>query len=166
MYRLIVAARVRRIFASLSAGDYEPMLHSLAPSFTYRFYGDHALGGERHTKEAMRVWWRRVFRLLPDARFETREVLVAGWPWDTRVATDMVIRATLPDGTRYENVFAQFVRLRWGRITEVRTLEDTQKLERMLLGLAASGVEEATDVPVVDNEPAASRIGTYHGGNL
>lgn len=153
MYRLLVATRVRRILARLSAGDWEAMTNSLAPRFTYRFYGDHALGGERHTREAMQDWWQRVFRLLPGARFEARDILVAGWPWATRVATDVVVRATLPDGTPYENVLNQFLRLRWGRIIEVRTLEDTQKLERMLREQAASGVEEAMSVPITDREP-------------
>ncbi len=150
MYRLIVAARIRQIFARLSAGDWETMVRSLAPGFTYRFYGDHALGGERRTLAAMQAWWRRVFRLLPGARFEPREVLVAGWPWSTRVATDVIVRATLPDGTPYENAFNQFVRLRWGRVTEVRTLEDTQKLERALRDLAAKGIREAEAPPILD----------------
>ena len=150
MYRLIVAARIRQIFARLSAGDWETMVRSLAPTFTYRFYGDHALGGERSTLAGMQAWWRRVFRLLPGARFEPREVLVAEWPWSTRVATDVIVRATLPDGTPYENVFNQFVRLRWGRVTEVRTLEDTQKLARALRDLAAMGIREAEAPPILD----------------
>ena len=39
MYRLFVAARIRQIFARLDAGDWETMTRSLAPRFTYRFYG-------------------------------------------------------------------------------------------------------------------------------
>jgi hypothetical protein len=62
----------------------------------------------------------------------------------------VVVRATLPDGTPYENVMNQFMRLRWGRVTEIRTLEDTQKLERTLQSLAAAGVEEATAAPITD----------------
>lgn len=150
MYRLIVAARIRRIFARLDAGDWETMIRALAPRFTYRFYGDHALGGERTTVAAMRAWWGRVFRLLPGASFEPRDVLVAGWPWSTRVATDVIVRATLADGTHYENVINQFVRLRWGRVTEVRTLEDTQKLAQALQGLAAAGIEEASADQISD----------------
>lgn len=95
MYRLIVAARVRHIFTRLDAGDSETMLRSLAPAFVYRFYGDHALGGEWRTLAAVRAWWGRLFRLLPGARFEPRYVLVAGWPWSTRVAT-----VQIADGSR------------------------------------------------------------------
>jgi ketosteroid isomerase-like protein len=154
MYRLIVAARIRGIFRRLNAGDAEAMIGSLAPRFTYRFYGDHALGGERTTRAAMRAWWGRVFRLLPGLRFEPRDVLVAGWPWSTRVAADVVVHVTLPDGTGYENVVNQFVKLSWGRVIEVRTLEDTQKLARALGGLAADGVEEAAAEPITDESAA------------
>lgn len=152
MYKLIVAAKIRGIFRRLNAGDSEAMVRSLASRFTYTFYGDHALGGERTTLAAMRAWWGRVFRLLPGLRFETRDVLVAGWPWATRVATDVVVHVTLPDGTRYENVVNQFVKLRWGRVTEVRTLEDTQRLARALEGLAASGYSEAVAAPITDKD--------------
>lgn len=158
MYRLIVAARIRKIFARINAGDWETMVGSLAPNFTYRFYGDNALGGVRKTPEAMRLWWQRVFRLLPGARFEVGEVLVAGWPWHTRVATDLMVRATLPDGTRYENVVNQFVRLRWGRVVEVRTLEDTQKLDRALRALAAAGFREAQAPQITDEARQAEGV--------
>ena len=157
MYRLIVAARIRGIFARLNAGDSEAMIRSLAPRFTYRFYGDHALGGERTTPAAMRAWWGRVFRLLPGLRFEPRDVLVAGPPWSTRVATDVVAHVTLPDGTRYENVVNQFVELRWGRVTEIRTLEDTQKLARALEALTAGGYSEAVAEPIADGSVADAR---------
>ena len=150
MYRLIVAARIRGIFEKLSAGDPEAMIRSLAPRFTYRFYGDHALGGERTSASAMRAWWGRVFRLLPGIRCEVRDVLVAGWPWSTRATTDVAVYVALPDGTRYENVVNQFVRLRWGRVTEIRTLEDTQKLARALEALASSGYSEAVAAPITD----------------
>ena len=150
MYRLIVAAKIRSLFAKLNAGDSEPMVGSLAPHFTYLFYGDHALGGKRTTHAAMRAWWGRLFRLMPDIRFEPLDVLVVGWPWSTRVATEVKARVTLPDGTRYENIVHQFVRLRWGRVTEIRTLEDTQKLAHALRALAARGVEEAMAAPITD----------------
>jgi ketosteroid isomerase-like protein len=155
---LIVARRIRQIFARINAGDWETMVRSLATDSTYRFYGDHALGGERKTHEAMRAWWQRVFRLLPGAKFKVRDVLVAGWPWHTRVATDLIVRCTLPDGTPYQNVVNQFVRLRWGRVVEIRTLEDTQKLERALRALAAYGIEEAEAHQITDETTQADRV--------
>jgi ketosteroid isomerase-like protein len=156
MYHRFVAGRVRQAFAEISAGNTEAMVSGMAREFTYRFYGDHALSGERHTHEALRRWWARCQRLLPETRFDVQDVLVAGWPWDTRVATAVTVDVGLADGTRYQNVVHQFLRMRWGKITEVRTLEDTAVLERTLDRLAAAGIEEAHAAPIVDREPAAA----------
>ncbi|GAA0946379.1 nuclear transport factor 2 family protein [Kribbella koreensis] len=156
MYHRIVAGKVRAAFAEISAGNWEAMVAGMAPEFTYRFYGDHALGGERHTRDALRRWWERCFRLLPETTFEVRDVLVAGWPWDTRVATAVTVKVGVVDGSRYENVVHQFVRMRWGKITEVRTLEDTAVLERTLDRLAAAGFEEAHAAQITDEVPAVA----------
>ncbi|WTW99748.1 nuclear transport factor 2 family protein [Streptomycetaceae bacterium NBC_01309] len=150
MYHRIVESKVRGVFAQINSGNYEPMLASLAPEFTYRFYGDHALGGTRTTVDAMRLWWERIFRLLPGARFEPRRVLVSGGPWSTRIATLSRISGPLPDGSRYENTVTQFMHMRWGRIHEIHTLEDTQVLARALDVVAASGNDEAHAPPITD----------------
>lgn len=159
MYHRIVANKVRSVFGQISAGDWEPMITGMAPEFTYRFYGDHALSGERHTTEALRRWWERSFRLFTDPRFSVDEVIVAGPPWNTRIATRVHIRAALPDGSAYENVFMQTMHMRWARITEVHTLEDTAVLEGALDALAASGVAEAHAAPIADQKAASAPTG-------
>ncbi|GIE34573.1 hypothetical protein Ait01nite_076180 [Actinoplanes italicus] len=156
MYHRIVASKVRAVFDQINNGNYEPMLASLAPEFRYRFYGSHALSGERRTVAAMRLWWERVFRLLPEARFRVEEVIVAGGPWFTRIATVAHVSGPLPDGTRYDNTVHQILHMRWGRITEVRTLEDTVTLQRALDVVAAAGNVEAHAAPITD-EAAATR---------
>jgi ketosteroid isomerase-like protein len=78
------------------------------------------------------------------------DVLVAGWPWDTRVATAVTVDVAAVDGSRYQNVVHQFLRLRWGKITEVRTLEDTALLQKALDRLAAAGHSEAHAAPITD----------------
>jgi ketosteroid isomerase-like protein len=150
MYHRIVARQVRKAFAEISAGNWEAMVAGMAPAFTYRFYGDHALSGERHTHDALRRWWERCFRLLPNTRFEVQDVLVAGWPWNTRVATAVTVDVGVVDGSRYQNVVHQFLRIRWGKITEVRTLEDTAVLAKTLDRLAAAGYAEAHAAPITD----------------
>ena len=150
MYHRIVAMQVRNAFAQISAGNWEAMVAGMAPAFTYRFYGDHALSGERHTHDALRRWWERCFRLLPDTRFDVEDILVAGWPWNTRVATAVTVNVGVVDGSRYQNVVHQFLRIRWGKITEVRTLEDTAVLEKTLDRLAAAGYAEAHAAPITD----------------
>jgi hypothetical protein len=53
------------------------------------------------------------------------------------------VSATLPDGSAYENIFMQNMRMRWGRITEIHTLEDTAVLQGALDRLADNGVAKA-----------------------
>lgn len=150
MYAMIVRAQVRGVFERINRGDYRSMVDGLADEFVYVFHGEHALGGRRTTHDAMTRWWERTLRLLPGARFDVRDVLVSGGPWRTRVATRAVVSGPLPDGSRYGNTVFQFLTLRWGRVTEVETVEDLQVLERALAVVAASGVPEALAPPIGD----------------
>lgn len=146
MYRRIVANKVREAWRHVEARDAAFVLDGLAPSFEYRFVGDHALSGVRTTRPAMEVFFARLFRLFPDAHFSVEDVLVRGWPWATRAVA--LVRVDAPGG--YRNEVAQTIDLRWGRITAVTTLEDTQKLSDALDALAARGVNEAAAAPITD----------------
>ncbi|RLU84918.1 polyketide cyclase [Streptomyces griseocarneus] len=150
VYHSIVRAKVRQAFAEISRGNWQAMVDGMAPEFTYVFYGDHALAGTRNSHETLRLWWQRIFRIMPDPEFRVRDVVVAGWPWNTTVATSVEVRATLPDGSRYENVMHQFLRMRWARIHEIRTLEETGALLRALDACAAAGIAEAHAAPLTD----------------
>jgi ketosteroid isomerase-like protein len=144
MYRMIVAHRVRQAWDHLKRGDWPYVVDQLAGDFTYRFVGDTAIGGTRTSRETMAAWFERLFRLFPDLRFE---------PWRTRVVVLVGVQATV-DGEPYTNELAQQLELRWGKITRVTNLEDTQKLERALQRIRASGVDEAAAAPIEDPVPA------------
>lgn len=150
MYHRIVANKVRSAFDQISAGHWEPMITGMTTAFSYRFYGEHALSGERHTIAGLRRWWERSVRLFPNPTFDIQEVVVAGTPWSTRIATRVRIHATLPDGSIYDNVFMQNMRMSWGRITEIHTLEDNVVLENALGRIASTGVAEALAEPITD----------------
>jgi ketosteroid isomerase-like protein len=150
MYHSLVRSKARSAFAQISAGNWEPMIKAMAPSFTYRFYGDSALSGERHTVEAVRRWWQRSFRLMPTATFDVLDIVVSGGPWSTSIATAVAVHATFADGSSYDNVFNQFMHMKWGRVTEIRMLEDTEVLQRAMDRLAAAGYEEAHAAPITD----------------
>lgn len=150
MYAAIVRAKVRGVFDEINRGNHHAMVDGLAKDFVYEFHGDHALGGRRTTKAAMLRWWERTMRLLPGARFDVRDVLVNGWPWRTSVAVRSRVSGDLPGGERYENTVFQFMTLRWGKVSAVETVEDLQVLERALVVVAASGVEEAAAPPIAD----------------
>lgn len=150
MYHAIVRRKVRDVFAAAGRGDCEPMLAGLAPVFGYRFHGEHALGGDRSTVDAMRRWWQRAYRLLPGVRFDVETVLVDGWPWNTTVATLVRVRGTLPDGSAYDNTLMQVLRMRWARITAIESMEDPDVLRRALDVVAAGGNAEAHAEPITD----------------
>ena len=149
MFRAIVAHRVRGAWSHLGQRDYDYVLDQFAPRFTHSFAGDHALGGVRHTRDAQRAWFERLFRLLANVEFTLDDVLVRGWPWRTRVVTLVRVRGTVA-GEPYENEFVQTLDLRWGRIERIHNLEDTQKLAAALERLAAAGDDEALAAPITD----------------
>src|SRR5579885_2716417 len=94
MYHAFVRRVVGSAFESLSDGDYETLLSRCAANVEHRFPGKHALGGARHSVQAMRRWFQRLFMLFPGLNFEIKQILVRGWPWDTGVAVEWVDRAT------------------------------------------------------------------------
>jgi ketosteroid isomerase-like protein len=147
MYRAIVAHRVRTAWDRLGRGDYEYVLDQFAPVFTHSLAGEHALGGERASREAQRAWFERLFRLLPGIAFRVEDVLVRGWPWRTRAVALIRVHAAVADQP-YENEVAQSIELRWGRITRIDNLEDTQKLAAALERLARAGLVEARAEPI------------------
>ena len=73
-----------------------------------------------------------MLRRFPGIRIEPREVVVNGWPWNTVIATHLLISAPLPDGRQYRNEGMQLLRLRWGRVVEDLIFEDTLKLDAEL----------------------------------
>jgi ketosteroid isomerase-like protein len=158
MYHRFVKSKVHSTFAQISAGKWEPMIKVMAPRFTYRFYGNSALSGERHTTEAVRLWWQRSFRLMPSATFDVLDIVVSGGPWNTAIATAVAVHGTFADGSSYENVFNQFMHMKWGRVTEIRTLENTEVLQQAMDRLAAAGYEEAHAAPITDESAKVSEV--------
>jgi ketosteroid isomerase-like protein len=155
MYRRIVRRRVQSLFETANRGNWQAIVDALGATFVYRFIGDTPLGGTRRTRAAMQDWFRRIYRLVPDARLVPQVIVVEGMPWNTRVMTYVKFQGTLPavdgaPGVAYENEVMQLMRIRWGRIVEVTTLEDTQRFVNILPLLAAAGIADATADPIRD----------------
>ncbi len=154
IYNAIVRRRVHQLFQQANLGNWEAIVVGLAPEFTYRFVGDTPLGGTRQTHAAMRRWFERLYRLFPGAIFAPQTVVVEGPPWRTTVMTYVLIQGTAPDGNgqlqAYENEFMQRMVLRWGRVTSVLTLEDTQRFVDLLPSLSAIGITDADSAPITD----------------
>ena len=93
MYHAIVRRRVEGLFGDVNRGNAEPVLRLFARRFEHSFVGDHALGGSRTTLPATRRWYERLYRLLPDIRFELLRIRVSGSPWNTLVVADRLALA-------------------------------------------------------------------------
>lgn len=149
MYKSVVKQRVRSMYGAFNRGDYRPLLNSFAPEFAYTFVGDgHPLAGTRRTRATMQAQFERVLRLFPGIQFSVGDIVVNGGPWNTKGAVSVGVRATLQDGSLYENEYVQLMRMRWGRVTTVRTVIDTGRLTDAFRRLAAFGVSEAAAAPV------------------
>lgn len=142
------------LFQQANAGNWEAIVDGLAAEFTYRFVGNTPLGGTRQTHDAMHRWFERLYRLFPGAAFAPQTVVVEGPPWRTTVMTYVLIQGTAPDANGdlapYENEFMQRMVLRWGKVTSVLTLEDTQRFVELLPALSAFGIEDADAAPITD----------------
>ena len=143
MYHAIVRQKVGELFAALDRGDIDYAIAGLAPRFEHIFSGDHALGGVRHTRGAIRPWFGRVLRVLPELRFEIKYMAVGGWRWATTVVVEWRDYATLADGTSYVNDGAHAIQLRWGKVVVLHAYLDTEILVDAMRVMAKAGVAEA-----------------------
>jgi ketosteroid isomerase-like protein len=112
------------------------------------FSGNHAMGADLHDVKSVQQWFERVLRLFPGIKFEVADIKVSGMPWDTLVATQLIVHATLRDGRPYTNRAMQVLRLQWGRVVEDYVFEDTYVLVNALEKLAQQGVAEAKASPI------------------
>ena len=128
MYHAIVRAKVRRLWQRVGSGDYEAAVALAAPQLRFRFAGGPPLGADLQGPDEFRRWFATAFILLPGLRMTLTDLVVRGWPWNTTVVVRLAIGATLSDGTPYTNEAVQWVRLRWGQMTDDYVLEDTARL--------------------------------------
>ncbi len=132
---------------SVEAGDLDAVLGQFHPDATLDFAGDTPLGARLRGRPEVRLWFERFRRLLPSPRFEVRRVVVSGPPWRQQLAAHVFIRGAVV-GEPYQNQFAHFLTLRWGKVVEDVVLEDTQVWADACRRLAAAGVAEAADGPM------------------
>ncbi|MER8394281.1 nuclear transport factor 2 family protein [Mesorhizobium sp. M1340] len=104
-------------------------MKAVAPNVHHRVSGAHALGGERHDKEALRRWFERLGRVLPNLHLTVNHIWVKGWPWHTTVFAQW-------DGT------ATFT-LRWGRVHALEEFYDSQAAARGLAAQATAGLRRS-----------------------
>jgi ketosteroid isomerase-like protein len=155
VYRAFVKRRIRAVFlGELSRGDYLALVSRTAPDVVHSFPGHGALSGTRQSRNALRAWFERLFRLFPVLRFEVEDISVTGWPWRTVVTARWRDWGEAVDGEPYENQGCEVFELRWGRATRITQYLDTKVLHDHLARLAEAGVDEAASTPVAVADPS------------
>jgi ketosteroid isomerase-like protein len=148
-YHAVVRRKVLSAFSAMNRRDFEVALGLMAEDVHYCFEGEHALGGERFTRAGVRRWFDRLWRLL-HSDFHVYSVAVTGFPWDTTVVVRFADHARPAVGAPYVNHGVQVSRLRWGKVVDVYTAVDAQKLATVLAAMAVAGVAEAAAPPISD----------------
>jgi len=149
MYHAIVKRIAMKNFLRVNHKDYAAILKGCSPKVHHRFGGDHALGGERHDREALGRWFGRLGRLSPTLQLTVHDVWVNGGPWDTTIIIRWSGVQKLPDDSPYNNHGVHVIRMRWGKVFDIDANEDSQLVAAGLKTWAAHGVSEAVAPPIV-----------------
>jgi len=149
MYHTMVKRIATKNFERVNEHDYDAILKDCAAEIHHRFGGDHALGGVRHDRDALRRWFERLGRLLPTLKLTVRDVWVKGWPHNTTVIVRWIGTQDLPNGAPDENHGVHIVRMRWGKAVDIDANEDSQLVAEYLKTAAAQGLQEALAEPIV-----------------
>ena len=154
MYKTIGAKMMRRNVQRLNEGDYRPLLTMYADDATLSFPGDNAYaeqfrpvekGRRAHTthrgKAEIEAFLQRY--VAQGIQMEIGDILMAGPPWDVRVAARGQTFIPLADGTdRYNNRAMIYLRMKWGKVVEHEDYEDTQRVT-----VLADGTVQSTPRP-------------------
>ena len=149
LYSSIVKKRIRQAFDQVNDRRWDELMESITPRVHHRFGGVHAIGGERHDRETLRLWFERLARVLPNLRLTINDIWVKGPPWHTMVFVQWDGTATLLDGGGYSQHAIHVITLRWGKIAALDVFEDSQEVARALVVQAAAGLEEAVADPIL-----------------
>ena len=118
------------VLARLRSGNVGPALALDAEDVHMTFPGDNSWSGVYRGKAELRPWLERFARvglqIYPD------EVVATGPPWNTTVCVrghDYLKSAD--NEIVYEDRYVIWGRLKWGRMKEYETYEDTQKAKAL-----------------------------------
>ena len=143
MYHAMVKRIARKNFSRVNEKNFNAILRDCKADIHHRFGGRHALGGERHDREALRQWFDRLGRLGKHLKLTVEDVWVKGLPHDTTVILRWSAADTLPDGSTYFNRGVHIVKMQCGKVVDIDAHEDSQAVAENLQKQAALGVAEA-----------------------
>jgi len=143
MYHSIIKHNIKKAFQLVNNHNYVELVKGLSPTIRHDFSGDHALGGTRNNLAAVKEWFERVGRLLPDLKLTITNIVVKGWPNNTLAIVQWTAAATLQNSDAYRNHGVHFVTIKWGKITQMKVYEDSQAVANALEKQYAAGIKEA-----------------------
>jgi ketosteroid isomerase-like protein len=148
MYHAIVKRIAVRNFTRVNQHEYDELLNDCVPNVRHRFGGSHALGGERHDREALRRWFDRLGRISPTLKLRVEDVWVKGTPRNTTVIIRWSATQDMPDQSPYRNHGVHIVQMKWFKIVSIDANEDSQAVAAALQIFATHGVSEAAEPPI------------------
>ena len=149
----IAARTYLRGLGAAERGDFDQVVGQFGPRCQLIFVSRTALGARLSGRADLLRWFDRFGRLLPDPRFDVLRFVVGGPVWHQRIAAHVIIRSRIA-GEPYQNQFAQFLTLRWGKVLEDLILEDTATWEAASRRLVTAGHIEAAGPPLMTTEQA------------
>lgn len=149
LYSYIVKNKIRQTFDHVNNHRWDESVEAVAPYVHHRVSGVHALGGERHSKEALRRWFERLGRVLPNLQIKVNNIWVKGLPWNTTVFVVWDGAASLLNGDAYVNRGLHVFTLRWGKVYALEEFQDSQAAANGLAAQAAAGLKEAAAEQIV-----------------
>ena len=138
------------MFERLSEGDWQSIVEGLAEDVHHAFPGDHPLGGERNSREAVARWFERLVRLFPGHEFAVPRVVAKGWPWQTWVIVQWTARLRPQGGETYSNDGTHWICISWGKVTYFHAYLDTERVAEACRQMVSRGIEEAGADPISD----------------
>jgi ketosteroid isomerase-like protein len=134
---------MRAVFAALSRSDWDAAMADLADDVVHVFPGENPLGGRRHSRAAVGVWFARLERLFPGHHFDVTQVISHGWPWSSTVAVRWTATLAPRAGEPYLQHGTHWLHIRWGQVTAFHAYLDTERLARACAAMVAAGIAEA-----------------------
>jgi hypothetical protein len=122
MYRWLVARITRWAVLNLVRGGSDLPLRLMAENIRFTFPGTSSFAADTNTSGELTAWVSRFAALRP--RYEILDVLVAGPPWNTRVA----VRLRDQIGDDYSNEGMQYLKMRWGKMVTDEVFLDTERI--------------------------------------
>jgi len=122
VYRRLVAKGIRLGYRRVVAGKPRLVVAMAARDVEFTFPGDNSFAGNFHGKAELHQWMRRFASLSPE--FQIHDVLVAGPPWNTRVALSFSDAI----GDDYRNRGMEYLRLRWGKVKLIEVYLNTETI--------------------------------------